>query len=85
MFAHHKAVLDEVSQFCSRYGVGFVRIDGHTAAKTRHELVNEFQNSSSCRVAVLGITAAGNNCCMSVYWRFRVKVADVWCGVSWWK
>ena len=39
--------------------VEHIRIDGSTGGKVRHERVASFQNTASCRVAVLAITAAG--------------------------
>ena len=59
VFAHHRAVLDEVVAFLSTKAVNHIRIDGQTASKERHSRVNSFQNNPSCRVAVLAITAAG--------------------------
>jgi SNF2 family DNA or RNA helicase len=59
IFAHHKKVLDRLSDFLSRRGSDYMRIDGSTASKSRHERMLRFQTVPSCRVAVLAITAAG--------------------------
>lgn len=59
IFAHHKAVLDQISAFLQEREVEFIRIDGRTASKDRHQLTQKFQNDSNTRAAVLGITAAG--------------------------
>lgn len=59
IFAHHKKVLDRLSVFLVGRGNDFIRIDGSTASKSRHERMVRFQTVPSCRVAVLAITAAG--------------------------
>ena len=40
-------------------GCGYIRIDGSTLPQRRQNLVNKFQDDPKCRVALLGITAAG--------------------------
>jgi SWI/SNF-related matrix-associated actin-dependent regulator 1 of chromatin subfamily A len=59
IFAHHKKVLDAMSAFLARRGTDFMRIDGSTVSKTRHQRMLRFQTVPTCRVAVLAITAAG--------------------------
>jgi SNF2 family DNA or RNA helicase len=59
VFAHHRAVLDEVVTYLSGRGVDHVRIDGMVSSRERYLRVNRFQETPSCRVAVLGITSAG--------------------------
>ena len=59
MFAHHRAVLDRLCGFISDRGDSFIRIDGSVSSKDRFDLVEKFQQSSTCRVAVLAITSAG--------------------------
>ena len=49
-----------------RRKVGFVRIDGSTAAQSRSGLVAGFQNDPACRVAVLSISAAGAGLTLTV-------------------
>ncbi|KAH3759633.1 chromatin-remodeling complex ATPase chain [Pelomyxa schiedti] len=59
VFAHHQDVLDGLSNCLKTKGVSFIRIDGKTPAQQRHGLVQVFQEDSSCRVALLSITACG--------------------------
>ncbi|RKO82752.1 P-loop containing nucleoside triphosphate hydrolase protein, partial [Blyttiomyces helicus] len=54
VFAHHREVLDGLAEFAD-----FIRIDGSTPQLHRQGLCDKFQTDSKCRVAVLGITAAG--------------------------
>ena len=58
-FAHHLAVLDALCDYCNRRDEDYIRIDGSTSAEDRLLFAHRFQNSSSTRVAVLAITAAG--------------------------
>lgn len=64
IFAHHKKVLDRLSTYLTSRGTDFIRIDGSTASKARHQKMLHFQTVPTCRVAVLAITAAGrqHNC-----------------------
>lgn len=59
VFAHHMAVLDGLQATCARARVGFIRIDGKVPGLERQKLVNQFQNDPAIKVAVLGLTAAG--------------------------
>ena len=59
IFAHHKKVLDRLSEFLATRGTDFIRIDGSTVSKARHQKMLRFQTVPTCRVAVLAITAAG--------------------------
>ena len=60
IFGHHKNVLDGICKYLDNYGgAEYIRIDGTTPSKDRQSRVQFFQNSASCRVAVLAITAAG--------------------------
>jgi len=59
VFAHHMAVLDGLQATCARARVGFIRIDGKVPGLERQKLVNQFQNDPAVKVAVLGLTAAG--------------------------
>ena len=59
VFAHHKKVLDRISRFLLESGTDYMRIDGSTPGKTRHQKMLRFQTVPACRVAVLAITAAG--------------------------
>uniref|UniRef100_A0A7E4VTG0 SWI/SNF-related matrix-associated actin-dependent regulator of chromatin subfamily A-like protein 1 n=1 Tax=Panagrellus redivivus TaxID=6233 RepID=A0A7E4VTG0_PANRE len=57
VFAHHQVVLNAICAMLNSKGVRYVRIDGSTNDRTA--LVDEFQTSENCRVAVLSVTAAG--------------------------
>ncbi|GMI35770.1 hypothetical protein TrCOL_g10840, partial [Triparma columacea] len=60
IFAHHKEVLKRIEDECLvDGGCGYIKIDGSTLPKRRQNLVNKFQDDPKCRVALLGITAAG--------------------------
>ena len=59
IFAHHKKMLDGFSKYLSKRETDYIRIDGSTLSKTRHQRMIRFQTVPSCRVAVLAITAAG--------------------------
>lgn len=59
VFAHHKNVLDAVERACNQKGAEYIRIDGQLATNKRQQLVNKFQDETSCRVAILSIKAAG--------------------------
>jgi SWI/SNF-related matrix-associated actin-dependent regulator of chromatin subfamily A-like protein 1 len=51
--------MDGLAAFLNKRAEDYIRIDGRTASKDRHGRVQHFQTSSSCRVAILAITAAG--------------------------
>eukprot|EP00930_Biecheleria_cincta_P030946 TRINITY_DN21448_c0_g1_i1.p1 TRINITY_DN21448_c0_g1~~TRINITY_DN21448_c0_g1_i1.p1 ORF type:complete len:1195 (+),score=215.21 TRINITY_DN21448_c0_g1_i1:91-3675(+) len=58
LFAHHKKVLNALeAKLRERLGSCFVRIDGSTSQKERPGLVSIFQDTPSCHVALLSITA----------------------------
>jgi SWI/SNF-related matrix-associated actin-dependent regulator 1 of chromatin subfamily A len=59
VFAHHQDVLDGLCHSLYQQNVDHVRIDGHTPAAIRHDLVTHFQTHDTCKVAVISITAAG--------------------------
>eukprot|EP00070_Physeter_catodon_P045987 XP_028352881.1 SWI/SNF-related matrix-associated actin-dependent regulator of chromatin subfamily A-like protein 1 [Physeter catodon] len=58
VFAHHKVVLDAVTNELERKRVKHVRIDGSTSSANREDLCQQFQLSEGPAVAVLSITAA---------------------------
>lgn len=58
VFAHHKCVLDSYEEKMSKKRIGYMRIDGKTPQNQKHSNIISFQNDSSCRVALLSITAA---------------------------
>jgi SWI/SNF-related matrix-associated actin-dependent regulator 1 of chromatin subfamily A len=51
--------LNQLSTFLNERQVNFIRIDGSTPSKERHNLTQKFQTNPETRAAVLGITAAG--------------------------
>ena len=59
IFGHHRTVLDGICNFLVARKEEHVRIDGKTSPVDRQVHVNHFQSSNTCRVGVLGITAAG--------------------------
>ncbi|XP_075980389.1 SWI/SNF-related matrix-associated actin-dependent regulator of chromatin subfamily A-like protein 1 [Anticarsia gemmatalis] len=60
VFAHHKPVIDAICLTLDEAGVHYICIVGSTPANTRADLVERFQHTESCRVAVLSITAANS-------------------------
>ena len=58
LFAHHVEMLDGVSDYLNKNDIDFIRIDGKTLATDRQPLVDKFQTSSQCKVALLSISAA---------------------------
>lgn len=58
-FAYHRIVLDAVEEAVSGAGFGYMRIDGSTPAVKRQQNVEEFQNDSSIKIAILSLMAAG--------------------------
>ncbi|XP_076603149.1 SWI/SNF-related matrix-associated actin-dependent regulator of chromatin subfamily A-like protein 1 [Chaetodon auriga] len=58
VFAHHKLVLDHVTNELGKKSVSYIRIDGSTPSAERQQLCEKFQFSTKACVAVLSITAA---------------------------
>ncbi|XP_036277353.1 SWI/SNF-related matrix-associated actin-dependent regulator of chromatin subfamily A-like protein 1 isoform X1 [Pipistrellus kuhlii] len=58
VFAHHKVVLDAITEELERKKVSHIRIDGATSSADRDQLCQHFQLSERHAVAVLSITAA---------------------------
>ncbi|KAG8520838.1 SWI/SNF-related matrix-associated actin-dependent regulator of chromatin subfamily A-like protein 1 [Galemys pyrenaicus] len=58
VFAHHKVVLDAITNELERKRVQHIRIDGATSSADRERLCQQFQLSERHAVAVLSITAA---------------------------
>jgi SWI/SNF-related matrix-associated actin-dependent regulator 1 of chromatin subfamily A len=59
VFAHHIDILDGFSHALTEMNIEFVRIDGKTSSTSRQPLVDHFQTTPTCRVALLSILAAG--------------------------
>ena len=52
-------ILDGLEDVVSKKKVQYIRIDGSTPSRERQLRVSSFQESSSVRVAILSVTAAG--------------------------
>jgi SWI/SNF-related matrix-associated actin-dependent regulator 1 of chromatin subfamily A len=59
IFAHHLEILDSIEQQVIKDKALYIRIDGSTSQERRHKGINAFQTMKDCRVAILGILAAG--------------------------
>lgn len=59
VFGHYIAVLDGIEQRLARHKVRYVRIDGSVSGLDRRNAVKTFQEDNECRVALLGMLAAG--------------------------
>ncbi|XP_061465214.1 SWI/SNF-related matrix-associated actin-dependent regulator of chromatin subfamily A-like protein 1 isoform X2 [Rhineura floridana] len=58
VFAHHKLILDTISEELEKKHIGYIRIDGSTPSAERQSLCQEFQFSEKHSVAILSLTAA---------------------------
>uniref|UniRef100_UPI003AB0F028 SWI/SNF-related matrix-associated actin-dependent regulator of chromatin subfamily A-like protein 1 n=1 Tax=Centroberyx gerrardi TaxID=166262 RepID=UPI003AB0F028 len=58
VFAHHKLVLDHITNELGKKNICYIRIDGATPSAERQQLCDKFQYSTDSCVAVLSITAA---------------------------
>ncbi|XP_068223062.1 SWI/SNF-related matrix-associated actin-dependent regulator of chromatin subfamily A-like protein 1 [Palaemon carinicauda] len=58
VFAHHRVMLDKLSETCEGVNAQYIRIDGRTSGDARQQLVNKFQTNSNVKAAILSITAA---------------------------
>jgi SNF2 family DNA or RNA helicase len=56
---------------CHRTKQKYMRIDGSVKTSARQELVNDFQNNSDMRAAVLSIQASGTGLTLTVRKRAR--------------
>lgn len=59
IFAHHRAVIEDLSTHLERIKCEFIKIDGSTSNDSRKKLVKNFQENHMIRAALLSITAAG--------------------------
>ncbi|XP_055386606.1 SWI/SNF-related matrix-associated actin-dependent regulator of chromatin subfamily A-like protein 1 [Condylostylus longicornis] len=57
VFAHHKIMMNSISDFLLSKKVNFIRIDGTTKPEVRDENVRKFQTNNLCRVALLSLHA----------------------------
>ncbi|XP_034144871.1 SWI/SNF-related matrix-associated actin-dependent regulator of chromatin subfamily A-like protein 1 isoform X1 [Esox lucius] len=58
VFAHHRLVLDSITQELREKDISSIRIDGSTPSSDRQQLCDWFQSTEKSCVAVLSITAA---------------------------
>ena len=58
IFCHHRKVMDSYQERLLKSKVMFMRIDGSTNLKNRHENISIFQTNPDWKVALLSITAA---------------------------
>ncbi|KAG6450653.1 hypothetical protein O3G_MSEX006680 [Manduca sexta] len=58
IFAHHKIMINAISETLDERAVHYIRIVGSTPTASRADLVEKFQHDPTCRCAVLSITAA---------------------------
>lgn len=58
VFAHHKCILDAMTDLMIKNRVKFIRIDGSTRPEDRKTMVDRFQTQKNIMVAILSITAA---------------------------
>ncbi|XP_025420462.1 SWI/SNF-related matrix-associated actin-dependent regulator of chromatin subfamily A-like protein 1 isoform X1 [Sipha flava] len=60
VFAHHKKVMDGISEVLENNRTYYIRIDGRTSSEERKFVCDQFQNDDRYRVAVLSICAANS-------------------------
>lgn len=60
VFAHHRVMLDAISNCLNKLKVKYIRIDGSTRQQERGEFIDEFQKKKSCKVAVLSLGACNS-------------------------
>jgi SWI/SNF-related matrix-associated actin-dependent regulator 1 of chromatin subfamily A len=60
VFAHFANMITELEQLCVTEKYDYIKIDGKTPSKHRQELVDKFQNTETCQIALLSITAANS-------------------------
>lgn len=60
VFAHHRIMMDAISNCLSKLKVKYVRIDGSTRKQDRGEFIDTFQKKPSCKVAVLSLGACNS-------------------------
>ncbi len=58
-FAYHQIILNAVEEAVQKHNFTYMRIDGSTSAHKRNENVENFQNDTNIRIAILSLMAAG--------------------------
>ncbi|KAK9812924.1 hypothetical protein WJX72_005876 [[Myrmecia] bisecta] len=59
IFAHHECLLNSIETAVRSAKAKHIRIDGKVAPRIRQQLVDTFQQTADCKVAILSIMAAG--------------------------
>lgn len=60
VFAHHRIMMDAVSDCLTKLKVKYIRIDGATRKQDRGEFIDRFQKQPTCKVAVLSLGACNS-------------------------
>ncbi|KAH8327819.1 hypothetical protein KR067_000830 [Drosophila pandora] len=60
IFAHHRVMMDAISDCLAELKVHYIRIDGQTRSDLRADFVDTFQKNSSCKVALLSLKACNS-------------------------
>lgn len=60
VFAHHKVMMEAISDSLEKQKVKYIQIDGSTRSDVRSELVEIFQNKESVKVALLSLKACNS-------------------------
>ncbi|KAH8341602.1 hypothetical protein KR059_011636 [Drosophila kikkawai] len=60
IFAHHRVMMDAISDCLSQLKVHYVRIDGQTRSDLRADFVDTFQKKKTCKVALLSLKACNS-------------------------
>ncbi|XP_017095746.3 SWI/SNF-related matrix-associated actin-dependent regulator of chromatin subfamily A-like protein 1 [Drosophila bipectinata] len=60
IFAHHRVMMDAISDCLAELRVHYIRIDGQTRSDLRADFVDTFQKNSSCKVALLSLKACNS-------------------------
>ncbi|XP_076626647.1 SWI/SNF-related matrix-associated actin-dependent regulator of chromatin subfamily A-like protein 1 [Colletes latitarsis] len=60
IFAHHRNILDAISECVQSMNIKYIRIDGRTNSEYRKQQIDQFQSSDDYLVAILSITAANS-------------------------
>ncbi|XP_070141222.1 SWI/SNF-related matrix-associated actin-dependent regulator of chromatin subfamily A-like protein 1 isoform X2 [Drosophila kikkawai] len=60
IFAHHRVMMDAISDCLSQLKVHYIRIDGQTRSDLRADFVDTFQKKKTCKVALLSLKACNS-------------------------
>ncbi|KAF1744236.1 hypothetical protein MXB_2963, partial [Myxobolus squamalis] len=79
IFAHHKHMLDSLSNILKINKIPHIKIDGGVKSNERHKLCNEFQNNISCRIALLSL----NTCSTGLSLNLTVSQTIIFAELTW--